>query len=121
MRFEAKHSFFKQVICHTRCFKNTLLSLAMKHQFMMAYHLESTTTEKSSLTVTAFSTVSIEILHHDVQRDLKLKYPDISLVQLTKTVSVNGTNYRPGMIVVYGSVAGMPEFAEVVQMVIVTS
>lgn len=40
MRFEAKHSFFCQVVCHTRCFKNILLSLAVKHQFMMAYYLE---------------------------------------------------------------------------------
>lgn len=42
MRFEAKHSsffFFKQVIGHTRCFKNIPLSLASKHQMMIVYHL----------------------------------------------------------------------------------
>lgn len=119
MRFEAKHSFFKQVVRHTRCFKNVLLSLAVKHQFMMAYHLESVTTVRPSLTVSAVSTVSVDILHHDVQRDLRIKFPDITHIQLTKNASVNGTNYRPGMIVVYGSSAGLPEFAEVVQMVVV--
>lgn len=119
MRFEAKHSFFKQVVRHTRCFKNILLSLAVKHQFMMAYHLASTTTETSSLTVSALSTVSVDILHQDVQKVLQFKYPDITHIQLTKNASVNGVNYREGMVVVHGSAGGLPEFAEVIQMVVV--
>uniref|UniRef100_A0A8C9ZBY0 Uncharacterized protein n=1 Tax=Sander lucioperca TaxID=283035 RepID=A0A8C9ZBY0_SANLU len=41
MRFEAKHSFFKQVARHTNCFKNITRSLAIKHQFMLAYHTHS--------------------------------------------------------------------------------
>lgn len=118
MRFEAKHSFFKQVVRHTRCFKNIQM-LAVKHQFIMAYHLASTTTEKSSLTASAVSTVTVDILHQDVQKVLKLKYPDITHIQLTKNASVNGVNYRNGMIIVYGSAGGLPEFAEVVQMVVV--
>lgn len=119
MRFEAKHSFFKQVVRHTRCFKNILLSLAMKHQFMMAYHLESNTAKKTSLTVSAVSTVSVDILHQDVQKALELKYPDITHIQLTKNASVNGVTYRCGMVVVHGFAGGLPEFAEVVQMVVV--
>ncbi len=119
MRFEAKHSFFKQVVRHTRCFKNILLSMAVKHQFMIAYNLASTTTETSSLTVSAVSTVSVDILHQDVQKVLRLEYPDITHIQLTKNASVNGVNYREGMVVVHGSVGGLPEFAEVIQMVVV--
>lgn len=42
MRFEAKHSFFKQVARHTNCFKNIPRSLAIKHQFMLGYHTHST-------------------------------------------------------------------------------
>ncbi len=118
MRFEAKHSFFKKVVRHTRCFKNILLSLAVKHQFMMAYYLQSNATKKCSLTVSAVSTVSVDILHQDVQKVLKLKYPDIVHLQLTKTASVNGVTYREGMIVVCGSTGGLPDFAEVVQMVV---
>ena len=119
MRFEAKHSFFKQVVRHMRCFKYILLSLAVKHQFMLAYHLESTTVEKSILTVAAVSTVSVDILHQAVQKVLKQKNPDITLIQLTKNASVNGVNYREGMVVVHGSVGGLPEFAEVIQMFVV--
>ena len=49
MRFEAKHSFFKQIIRHTSCFKNVPLSLASKHQLMIAYHLSSPCLNKSDL------------------------------------------------------------------------
>ncbi len=38
MRFEAKHNFFKRVVRYTNSFRNVLLSLASKHQMMMAYH-----------------------------------------------------------------------------------
>ncbi len=47
MHFDAKHSFFKQVIRHTSCFKNVPLSLASKHQMMIAYHLSSPCPSKS--------------------------------------------------------------------------
>lgn len=86
---------------------------------MMAYHLESTTTKKSELSVSAVSKVSVEILHQDVQNIVKQKYPDITHIQLTTNASVNGMNYREGMIVVYRSIGGLPEFAEVFQMVVV--
>lgn len=39
LRFEAKHIFFKGVICHTNGNKNVLLSLAQRHQFQTAYNL----------------------------------------------------------------------------------
>ena len=37
MRFEAKHSFFKQAVRHTNNFRNVLMSFASKHQMRMAY------------------------------------------------------------------------------------
>ncbi len=85
---------------------------------MMAYYLQSNAAKKCSLTVSAVSTVSVDILHQDVQKVLKLKYPDIVHLQLTKTASVNGVTYREGMIVVCGCTGGLPDFAEVVQMVV---
>lgn len=38
MRFEGKHKFFKKFIHETQSFKNVPLTLAMRHQKMMAYH-----------------------------------------------------------------------------------
>lgn len=93
--------------------------MAVKHQFMMSYHFESSTVQKPSFTVSASSKVPVDILHPDVQKAVKLKYPGTSHVQLTTNALANGLNYKIGMIVVHGSAAGLPEFAEVVQMAIV--
>ena len=71
------------------------------------------------MTVSAVSTVFVDIVHQDVQKALKLKYPDISHVQRTKTASVNGVTYKNGMIVACGSTGSLPDFAEVVKMVVV--
>ena len=59
MRFEAKHSFFKQVARHTNCFKNIPRSLATKHQFMLAYHTHASNLKKSSLEVTDVSVMPL--------------------------------------------------------------
>lgn len=61
MRFEAKHSYFKQVVRHTNCFKNVPLSLATKHQLMISYHLRSSSIEKNPLQVTNVSTVPVDV------------------------------------------------------------
>lgn len=41
MRFEANHSFFKQVARHINNFRNVLLTLSTRHQMMMAYHQQA--------------------------------------------------------------------------------
>ena len=55
MRFEAKHSFFN--------FKNIPHSLAIKNQFMLAYHTHSSTQKKSSLEVTDVSIMPVDVLN----------------------------------------------------------
>lgn len=54
-----------------------------------------------------FKNILLSILHQDVQKVLQLEYPDITHIQLTKNASVNGVNYREGMVVVHGSVGGL--------------
>lgn len=39
--FWTKHSFFKQMVRHTKCFKNITLPLANKHQLMIGYHMHT--------------------------------------------------------------------------------
>ncbi|XP_056336525.1 uncharacterized protein LOC130247306 isoform X1 [Danio aesculapii] len=41
MRFEAKHSFFKQVVHNTHNYKNILQTLSTQHQLMVAHALQS--------------------------------------------------------------------------------
>lgn len=119
IRFEAKHSFFKQVARHTNNFRNIELSLATKHQQLISYHLHSSSFSASNLEVTKISTVPIDVLNEEVVVALKQKYPDISQVNLSKNVTAGGINYKNGMFVVCDSTAGMPEFAEIIQMCIV--
>ncbi|RVE72780.1 hypothetical protein OJAV_G00041440 [Oryzias javanicus] len=115
LRFESKHSYFKQVVRHTNCFKNITLSLATKHQLMMSYNIFSLSCDKSSLEVEQVSTVPLDVLNEEVANILCQKYPDLTVVHLALNVSVDGINYRRGMIIVHGFVGGLPEFAEIVQ------
>lgn len=119
MRFEAKHSFFKRVVRHTTCFKNVLLSLAERHQFLMAHHFYMCSSPKSPLEVTNVSTLPIDILNEDIALAIKRKYPDLNCVNLTKSAAYNGLTYRTGMILAHGSLAGLPEFTEIIQMIVV--
>lgn len=58
----------------------------------------------------------VDVLNKEVVLALRQKYPDISQVNLAKSVTARGINYHNGMIVACGSTSGMPEFAEVLQM-----
>lgn len=119
IRFEAKHSFFKQVARHTNCFKNIPRSLAVKHQFMIAYHTKSSNHNKSSLEVTNVSVMPVDVLNERVVSALKERYSDISEVSFAKKVSYNGVHYSEGMLIIHGSVNGLPKFNEIIQLCII--
>lgn len=57
IRFEAKHSFFKKVVRDVNNFKNILLTLSLRHQLMLAYHLDMTTLFKPRVEVKGASNV----------------------------------------------------------------
>lgn len=119
MRFEAKHSFFKRVVRHTRCFRNILLSLSVKHQLMIAYHLHGNQTAQPSLQVTKLLTVNLTVLREDIRKAVENKFPGESNVQIANTVSYSGTSYTTGMILAHGSTGGLPDFVELIQMVVI--
>ena len=119
MRFEAKHSFFKRVVRRTTCFKNVLLSLAQRHQFLMAHHLHMCSFPKSPLEVANVSTLPIDVLKEDIAFALKRRHPELDCVCLAKNATYSGLNYRNGMIIAHGSLAGLPEFTEIIQMIVV--
>lgn len=118
MRFEAKHSFFKQVARHTNCFKNIARSLAIKHQFMLAYHTHSWSLKKSSLDVTDVSIMPVDVLNESVRCTLKQRYPNVTQVHMAKNVSCSGIHYTEGMLIVHGSVDGLPTFNEILKLCI---
>lgn len=103
LRFEAKLGFFK----------NVTLSLAVRHQFMIGYHLSSPNIDKPALDVSSVSTVSLAFLKEELAQAFKLKYPDVSDIHTAKHVP-----YRTGVVVVHGSEGGLPEFGEIHQICI---
>lgn len=114
MRFESKHSFFKQVARHTNCFKNIALTLATKHQFMLAYNIHSSL-KKTSLEVTKVSVMPVDILNEAVVSAMKQRFPDVSQVHMAKNVTCSGIHYSEGMLIVHGSEEGLPKFHEIIQ------
>lgn len=98
IRFEAKHSFFKKIMKHTSCFKNVPLSLAVKHQFMIGYHLSSPSIDKSLLDVSEASTVPLDVLKEELAQAFKQRNPFVSEIHIAKNVCSKGIQYRPGMI-----------------------
>lgn len=119
MHFESKHGFFKQIVKHTSCYRNIPLTLASKHQFMIAFHINSPSYGKHSLDVSGVSTVPVDVLRGEVVESVRSKYPNIFDVCLARNASKDGITYSKGMVVAYGSVSGLPEFAEIIQMCIV--
>lgn len=65
MRFEAKHSNFKCLIQHTHCFGNILLSMAVKHQVMIAYGQYDPSVRRPVLQATKLWTVDVTLLRED--------------------------------------------------------
>lgn len=118
MRFEAKHSFFKRVARNIKCFKNVLLSLSERHQYQTAHHLHAYSFTRPTLEVTNVSTVHIDVLNKEISNALRQKTSDLDTVCLAKSVAYNGLNYKSGMILIHGSHGGLPEFSEIIQMVI---
>lgn len=116
MRFEAKYSFFKRVVRHTSCFKNVLLSLAQRNQFLMAHHLHMWSFPKSPLEVADVTRLPIDVLKEDIAFALKQSHPELESCLLDQKCNMN---YMNGMILALGSLAGLPEFVEIAQMIIV--
>lgn len=118
MRFESKHSFFKQIARHTNCFKNIALTLSAKHQLMIAFHLHSSCLKKPLFEVTNVSLIPVGVLNKEIACTIKQRYPDVMEVSLAKSVNANGISYKTGMILAHGSLAGIPEFVEIMQICI---
>lgn len=119
MRFEAKHSFFKKVVRQTGCFRNILKSLAKKHQSMIAYHLHGSTVTKPAVSLSKLSRVPLEVVNETIQDFFSHTFPDETVVHLTNSLQSHGLSYNIGMVLVYGSTGGLPDFAEISQMIVV--
>lgn len=58
------------------------------------------------------------MLREDIQEALLAKFPSETCVQIAKSVCYRGTKYTSGMILANGSTGGLPDFGELIQIVV---
>lgn len=95
-----------------------LLSLSEKHQYQIAHNLHACLFTRPPLEVTHVSTVQIDVLNKEISNALRQKSSNMDTVCLAKSVTYNGLNYKCGMILIHSLLGGLPEFSEIIQMVI---
>ena len=92
-------------------------TLSERHQYQIAHHLHACSFTRPLLEVTNVFTVH-NVLNKDISNALRWKSSDMDTVGLAKSVTYDGLNYKCGMILIQGSLGGLPEFSEIIQMVI---
>ena len=110
LRFEGKHSFFKNVVKHIMNFKNICLSLAVRHQLFQASMLASPE-YFSSIELTAISEVHVTLLADPLQKLLTVSYPTLDVLIHTNKVVIDGMDYKAGLALPLGGSHGLPDFA----------
>lgn len=85
---------------------------------MISHHLHSTTL-LPDLSVVRVTAVPVDVLHVNVQESIRHLSPSRFQVQLADTVTYQGTRYSKGMIVAYGSPAGFPDFAVILEIALI--
>jgi len=119
MRFEAKHKFFKKIVRQTGCFRNILMTMAKKHQSMIAYHTYDCNNQRPTLSVSQMTQVAVDVLKDSIKESFAVKFPEAEVVNMTNKVTILGTAYNVGMLVPFGSTGGLPDFGEILQIIIV--
>lgn len=61
----------------------------------------------------------VDVFNEGVVSALRQRYSDITEVHMAKYVSCSGIRYSEGMLIVHGSVDGLPKFNEIIQMCII--
>lgn len=100
LRFESKHSYFKQVIKHSQNFINICKTLAEKHQLLESYK-QALCFFQDDACVKKSVPLSLNVYSQPIQSAIQLsqvsKFSEISM-----EVSCKGTLYRKGHFVVLG-------------------
>lgn len=121
MRFEGKHKFFKQIICETKNFKNVTQTLALRHQRMIAYHMDSSSFFKPSVQMDKVTCTLTSSFPESVQNVLQQNFVTQSTVLVTSKVCIDGINYSPDMVLSAGATSCLPDFRQIVKIVIINT
>ena len=94
MRPNTASSFFFKVVHDTNNWKNVLLTLSLKHQQLLAYHLDSPNLFKAKLIVEKVKVVTVSELDTTLRCVIERKCPHLERVSLSKSVQLHGTVCR---------------------------
>lgn len=121
MRFEGKHKFFKQVIRNTKNFKNVPQTLAVRHQRMMAYNVDSSSFFKPSIQMDKVTVTLVSSFPENIQNLLKQRYAAQNTVLVASSVSIDSIKYSPDMIVSVGACSCLPDFRQIHKILVINS
>ena len=63
--------------------------------------------------------VAVDVLKDSTKESFAVKFPEAEVVNMTNKVTILGTAYNVGMLVPFGSTGGLPDFGEILQIIIV--
>lgn len=93
--------------------------MAKKHQSMVAFHLHCSQVRKPAVCVSKMTRVPLEVVNERLQEFVSRSFPGERSVHLIKQADFWGTSYNVGMMLICGSSDGCPDFAEILQLVII--
>ncbi|KAK2848117.1 hypothetical protein Q7C36_009799 [Tachysurus vachellii] len=121
MRFEGKHKFFKKVVHHIHNIKNIPLTLAVRHQHMIAFHLAATSFFKPSVEMNKVKSVIVASFPENVKNCLYLMNNYQNTVLVAASVCIDGIKYSANMVISFGSCSGLPDFKQIAKIVVINT
>lgn len=94
-------------------FKNSLLTLALQHQKMIAYNLASTPFFKSSVEIKKVKSKMVATFPENVQNALYQRDGQKKIVLGASSVCVDGIKCSTDMVFSVGSCSGLPDFRQI--------
>ena len=110
IRFEAKHSFFKNILRSKKNFKNVCLMLADQHQLSSAYALTSCTFFMPEICHTDLTLVDLE--EFPATERISLQQFDVTKLFRSHKITVHGILYKEGLLMAH-SVDLLPQFGRI--------
>lgn len=124
MRFEAKHNYFKKLVDNVNNFKNITYSLAMRHQALQTYRMQSSQGNYLRVSleigpaVGRVTTVQEAGVEDELQEADPQTKGDSSLTR-TSWVKVYGTKYVKGDVIVIDYHHGFPILGKIQKVLVV--
>nr|XP_058967542.1 uncharacterized protein LOC131794053 isoform X2 [Pocillopora verrucosa] len=124
MRFEAKHNYFKKLVDNINNFKNITYSLAMRHQALQTYRMQSSQGNYLRVSleigpaVGRVTTVQEAGVEDELQEADPQTKGDSSLTR-TSWVKVYGTKYVKGDVIVIDYHHGFPILGKIQKVLVV--